>query len=46
MSLVFGRQGPETLARLAAKYHDEAEGGRLFRFFVGGHPAITKTEEV
>ena len=30
-----------TLARLAAKYHDEnASGGRRFRFFVGGHPVL------
>lgn len=34
------------VARLAAKYHDEAaEGGRRFKFFLGGYPAMTKTTE-
>jgi DNA-binding transcriptional ArsR family regulator len=35
----FAEELATTLAALAAKYHDEtAEGGRAFRFFVGGHP--------
>jgi DNA-binding transcriptional ArsR family regulator len=35
-----------TLARLAAKYHDEeAPEGRRFRFFVGGHPVPKREEE-
>lgn len=34
------------VARLTAKYHDDtASEGRLFRFFVGAYPAITKSEE-
>jgi len=33
-------------AGLCAKYHDEsAEDGRLFRFFVGGHPAPKKAAD-
>jgi DNA-binding transcriptional ArsR family regulator len=36
----FAEELAETLARLAAKHHDEeAPGGRRFRFFVGGYPA-------
>lgn len=42
----FSEELSNEVARLVAKHHDErATGGRLFRFFVGGHPAITKTEE-
>jgi hypothetical protein len=34
-----------TIANLALKYHDDkAEGGRSFRFLLGGYPAITKEE--
>jgi hypothetical protein len=37
----FAEELATTLARLAAKYHDgDATGGRRFRFFVGGHPAV------
>ena len=35
-----------TVARLAAKYHDESSpGGRLMKFYVGAYPAITKDEQ-
>jgi len=34
------------VAKLAAEYHDEAAAeGRLYRFVIGGYPAITKREE-
>lgn len=33
------------VGRLVAKYHDErSPDGRLFRFFLGGHPVITKKD--
>jgi DNA-binding transcriptional ArsR family regulator len=36
----FAEQLATTLARLAARYHEEnAPGGRRFRFFIGGYPA-------
>jgi DNA-binding transcriptional ArsR family regulator len=36
----FAEELATTLARLAARYHDEsAPGGRRFRFFTGGYPA-------
>jgi len=41
----FARELSETLARLAAKYHDDAPGGRLHRFLLGGHPVITKPSD-
>ncbi len=42
----FSEELSNAVARLTAKYHNEsAPGGRLFRVFVGAHPAITKTEE-
>ncbi len=41
----FAEELVNVIARLAMKYHDEkAEGGRSFRFVVGGHPIITKPE--
>lgn len=34
------------IAQLVAKYHDDsAPNGRLFRFFLGAYPAITKKED-
>jgi DNA-binding transcriptional ArsR family regulator len=37
----FAEELAETIAHLAAKYHDEkAPAGRRFRFFVGGHPTV------
>ena len=34
------------VARLAVKYHDAgADGGRRFKFFLGGYPAIARTEK-
>lgn len=34
------------MARLVAKYNnDKAPGGRLFRFYVGAYPAITRDED-
>ncbi|HBS28969.1 MAG TPA: transcriptional regulator [Phycisphaerales bacterium] len=42
----FSEELSNAVAGLAAKYHNEqAPQGRLFRFFVGAYPAITKTEE-
>lgn len=42
----FSEELANEVARLAAKYHsDEAPQGRLFRFFIGAYPAITKSEE-
>ncbi len=39
----FATELAQVLANLAAKYHDEkAPRGRLFNFFVGGYPAITR----
>lgn len=36
----FAQELAETVARLVEKYHDEtAEGGRRFRFLLGGYPA-------
>jgi hypothetical protein len=41
----FAEELASTLARLTAKYHNQrADGGRVFRFFTGGYPAITKQE--
>lgn len=41
----FAEELTTALAELSAKYHDEdASGGRRFRFFVGGHPALEKGE--
>src|SRR5690349_683586 len=43
----FAEDLANTLARLAAKYHDEsAPGGRRFRLFAGVYPAITREEPV
>jgi len=40
----FAEELATALAELSAKYHDEdAPGGRRFRFFVGGHPAVVET---
>ena len=37
----FAEELANALAKLAARYHDEkAPGGRRFRFFTGGYPAI------
>ena len=42
----FAEELATSIARLTAKYHDEnAEGGRRFRFFAGGYPAIARNEE-
>lgn len=42
----FSEELSNEVARLAAKYGDEAApGGRLFRFVVGAYPAVTKTQE-
>lgn len=42
----FARDLTNAVAELAAKYHDEtAPDGRRFEFYVGGYPAITKSEE-
>lgn len=42
----FSEELSNTVARLVAKYNDDAApGGRTYRFFVGAHPAITKTDE-
>jgi DNA-binding transcriptional ArsR family regulator len=41
----FSEELAEAVARVTAKYHREgAPGGRLFRFFLGAYPAVTKTE--
>ena len=43
----FAEELSEAVARLAAKYHDEAaQGGRKFRFFGGVYPVITREEPV
>ena len=43
----FAEELAESIARLAAKYHNEhVEGGRSFLFFLGGYPKITKQPEV
>jgi len=43
----FAEELAQDLARLAAKYHDEAApGGRRFRFFGGVYPVITREEPV
>jgi DNA-binding transcriptional ArsR family regulator len=41
----FAEELTTTLASLAAKYHRDQPGGRVFRFLLGGYPAITKREE-
>jgi DNA-binding transcriptional ArsR family regulator len=42
----FAEELATTLAKLTARYHDEhVEGGRKFRFVIGGYPVITKPEE-
>ncbi|HEX8692433.1 MAG TPA: helix-turn-helix domain-containing protein [Longimicrobium sp.] len=42
----FAEELADAVARLAAKYHaPDAPGGRAFRFFLGAHPTITRTEE-
>lgn len=42
----FARDLTNALAELTAKYHDESTtGGRVFEFYVGGYPAITKSED-
>jgi DNA-binding transcriptional ArsR family regulator len=41
----FAQELADALTALGAKYHDEdADGGRRFRFTVGGHPAIPLSE--
>jgi len=43
----FAEELAATVAKLAAKYHDEsASGGRKFRFFGGIYPVITREEPV
>ncbi len=42
----FAEELTQTLAALVSRYHDEkAEGGRTFRFLLGAHPALGRTEE-
>ena len=42
----FAAKLADALAALAARYHDEkSPKGRLFRFFVGGYPAVTRNDE-
>ncbi len=42
----FAEEITQTLAALVSRYHDEkAEGGRTFRFLLGAHPALGRTEE-
>lgn len=42
----FAEELTREIARLAAKYHNEAApGGRAFRFFIGGYPKLTKQSE-
>jgi len=42
----FSEKLANTVARLAAKYHDEkTRGGRLYKFIIGSYPAITKNEK-
>ncbi len=42
----FAEELTQEIARLTAKYHnDVAPAGRLYRFFLGGYPAITKTDD-
>lgn len=42
----FARDLTNALAELTAKYHDESTtGGRVFEFYVGGYPAITKSDD-
>jgi len=41
----FAEELTNALADLTAKYHDgKSPGGRRFRFFAGGHPALKKEE--
>jgi DNA-binding transcriptional ArsR family regulator len=37
----FAEELSGTVARLAAKYHDDSPGSRAYRFVIGGHPAVT-----
>ncbi|GMU34176.1 MAG: helix-turn-helix transcriptional regulator [Planctomycetia bacterium] len=42
----FSEELANSVAQLVAKYHhDDAPDGRLFRFFLGAYPAITKQED-
>ncbi len=42
----FTQELTNTIARLAAKYHDEkAAGGRRFSFFLGAYPSVLKSAE-
>lgn len=42
----FAEELTQFIAQLAAKYHnEESPDGRLFRFFLGAYPAITKSED-
>lgn len=42
----FSEELAASIAQLVAKYHDDATpDGRLFRFFLGAYPAITKKED-
>jgi DNA-binding transcriptional ArsR family regulator len=42
----FADELADALAAIAAKYHDaDAEGGRRFRFTVGGYPALPADQE-
>lgn len=43
---LFTEELTKEFARLVAKYHkDTAVGGRAYRFMLGAHPVITKSEE-
>jgi DNA-binding transcriptional ArsR family regulator len=42
----FAEELARAVATLVTKYHDEAaKAGRLYRFFLGAYPAITKNDE-
>ncbi len=42
----FAEELTNTVARLAAKYHDEkTAGGRRYKFIIGAYPAITKKND-
>ena len=44
--LAYTQELTDTMARLAARYHDEkASNGRTFRFVMASYPAITKSGE-
>ncbi len=40
----FAKELAASLAALTAKYHDEGDGSRAFRFVLGGHPVLKPDE--